>query len=149
MHKPLENIHAPSFFRVSLKAVIENERGEVLCVKEKGSDWTLPGGGLDHGESVDEGFRRELREELNFDPSVTYDVTTLGHDVMYLPSRKGWQFWVLFRVRFETLPEFLPGEDADDVGFVDPTGFKDSPYRSQRLMYKWLVDRNYDAGLPY
>lgn len=40
-------------FRVSLKCVIRNDAGEVLAVKEVGRDfWDLPGGGMDHGESI-------------------------------------------------------------------------------------------------
>ena len=40
-------------FRVSLKAVILNDGGHVLVVKEKGRDWwDIPGGGLEHGETI-------------------------------------------------------------------------------------------------
>ena len=33
-----------SFYRVSVKAVIQNNAGEVFAIHE-GEDWTLPGGG--------------------------------------------------------------------------------------------------------
>ena len=40
-------------YRVSLKSVIFNDHGEVLVVKESGRDWwDIPGGGMDHGESI-------------------------------------------------------------------------------------------------
>ena len=49
-------------FRVSLKAVIFNEKNEILIVKESGRDWwDIPGGGMDHGESIKEALARELR----------------------------------------------------------------------------------------
>ena len=42
-----------AFYRVSLKAVIRNGAGEVLCVTESERNmWELPGGGLDHGETI-------------------------------------------------------------------------------------------------
>ena len=52
-------------FRVSLKAVIFNENDEILIVKESGRDWwDIPGGGMDHGESIKEALARELRKRF-------------------------------------------------------------------------------------
>lgn len=134
-----------TFYRVSLKAVIENDRGEVLCVKEDGSDWTLPGGGLDHGETIEQGLTRELHEEVSFDDSISFTYEPVGHDVMWIETKEAWQLWVVFRVRFDRLPEFSRGVDADDVAFIDPIIFRYSQWRAQRLVYKWCVDNNYDA----
>ena len=52
-------------YRVSVKALIQDEAGRTLVVRT-GNDkgWTLPGGGMDHGEDIIEGLRRELQEEL-------------------------------------------------------------------------------------
>lgn len=58
----------PLRLRAGAKAKIT--AGEaVLLVKERHADgsafWTLPGGGVDPGESPVDGLRRELREELD------------------------------------------------------------------------------------
>ena len=132
------SIYPSTFYRVSLKAVIENGKGEVLCVKEMGSDWTLPGGGLDHGETIDQGLLRELREELEFDSGAMFTKDPLGQDIMYLADKQVWQLWVLFRVTFVTMPEFFPGIHADAVAFINPTAFKGSHIPAQQLIYKWL-----------
>ena len=129
-----------TFFRVSLKAVIENHKGEILCVKEAGSEWTLPGGGLDHGETVEQGLRRELFEEVALDQDESFTLTPVGHDVMWVESRNAWQLWVIFRVSFDEIPLFSRGVDADDIAFINPRTFADSPWRAQQLIYKWLVD---------
>ena len=129
-----------TFFRVSLKAVIENHKGEILCVKEAGSEWTLPGGGLDHGETVEQGLRRELFEEVALDQDESFTLTPVGYDVMWVESRKAWQLWVIFRVSFDEIPLFSRGVDADDIAFINPRTFADSPWRAQQLIYKWLVD---------
>lgn len=129
-----------TFFRVSLKAVIENHKGEILCVKEAGSEWTLPGGGLDHGETVEQGLRRELFEEVALDQDESFTLTPVGHDVMWVESREAWQLWVIFRVSFDEIPLFSRGVDADDIAFINPRTFADSPWRAQQLIYKWLVD---------
>jgi ADP-ribose pyrophosphatase YjhB (NUDIX family) len=136
-----------AFYRVSLKAIIQNDKGEVLCVKEDGSEWSLPGGGLDYGESIEQGLVRELHEEAALDPAISFTFEPIGHEPMWVESRQAWQLWVVFRITFTgNLPEFSRGVDADDVAFVDPTQFKDSPWRVQRLAYKWCVDLSYDTG---
>ena len=62
-------------FRVSLKAVIFNENNEVLIVKESDRDWwDIPGGGMDHGESIKEALARELKEEVSLKGDFTYKV---------------------------------------------------------------------------
>lgn len=38
-----------TFYRVSIKALIKNDKGEILVVKEHQDKWEPPGGGLDHG----------------------------------------------------------------------------------------------------
>ncbi len=82
-----------TFYRVSIKALIKNDKGEVLVVKEHQDKWELPGGGLDHGESVHECLARELREELG----ITNDFTESFNKVVtqYMPSRpdKELDFW--------------------------------------------------------
>lgn len=56
----LANCH----YRVSLKAIITSEHGEILLVQERDKGWDLPGGGLDWGESPKSALIRELHEEL-------------------------------------------------------------------------------------
>ena len=50
-------------YRVSLKAVvIKNEK--LLMTHEEEGFYSLPGGGLDYGENIEEALTRELEEEL-------------------------------------------------------------------------------------
>lgn len=128
-----------TIFRVSLKAVIRNEDGEILCVKEQGSDWTLPGGGLDHGETIEEGLIRELREEVSFDAKAKLTYTPLGHDVLFVESKECWQLWVLFEVSFDTTLEFGISRDTEAVAFIHPGVFENSSDQAQKLIYKWCV----------
>ena len=139
MNKTPISRYPSTMYRVSLKAVIENKHGELLCVKEQGSDWTLPGGGLDHGETIAEGFDRELREELEFDTSAAYSYQPLGHDIMFAPSKETWQLVVLFRVMFDSLPDFSPGPDCSAVAFKHPELFKMSDWDMQQIIYKWCA----------
>jgi len=59
-------------FTVGVKAVIVNEKGEVLLVKHTYQDgWHLPGGAVKKGESVSKGIEREIREEVGVICRVT------------------------------------------------------------------------------
>ncbi len=55
-------------YRVSVKGVIIVDH-KLLLVKESGDDWwSVPGGGIDHGESIEAALIRELNEELGTGP---------------------------------------------------------------------------------
>lgn len=133
-----------TFYRVSLKAIIRNDKGEVLVVKESGSDcWSFPGGGIDHGETELDGLRRELEEEI--DAKGSFTATPIGIDQMWLESKLAYLLWIVY--------ELIPGDDftwgvgvdGDEVAYVDPATLRDSPHRPERLVYKWAVDNAYDA----
>lgn len=57
-------------FRVSVSALIfDGER--VLLAHRRAIDWwNLPGGAIDPGETIDEGLRREVREETGLEIEV-------------------------------------------------------------------------------
>lgn len=51
-------------YRVAIRVLIMQDN-KVLLVKEADDDWwALPGGGIDHGETVETSLRREVEEEL-------------------------------------------------------------------------------------
>jgi 8-oxo-dGTP diphosphatase len=63
---------------VAVGAVIEDEEGRILLVKhvpERGGfwqgKWICPGGRLKLGEGIEEGIKREVREETNLDIRLT------------------------------------------------------------------------------
>jgi 8-oxo-dGTP diphosphatase len=51
-------------FRIAAFAVIEREGLVLLARRRDIGWWNLPGGGLESGETVDEGLLREVREEV-------------------------------------------------------------------------------------
>ena len=54
------------FFRFSVHAVITNDEGKVLLLKQTYGDkrWGLPGGGVEPGETIHQAINRECCEEL-------------------------------------------------------------------------------------
>ena len=70
---------------VAVGAVIEDDGGRILLVKHKQErggywqgKWICPGGKLEVGEEIEEGIKREVKEETNLEvelitPLVTFD----------------------------------------------------------------------------
>ncbi|MFZ2126416.1 MAG: NUDIX domain-containing protein [Candidatus Microsaccharimonas sp.] len=124
-----------AFYRVSVKAVIVNEKNEIFTVHE-GEDWTLPGGGLDHGEKPLTALKRELYEEAFI--TSDFKAVLIGTESFYVDSKDAMAFWLIYRLDM-TEPNFTykAGEDADEVTFRNPSDFKDSDSLFERLIYKY------------
>jgi len=53
------------FYRVSVKALVFDAGNRLLVVQEQAGHWELPGGGWEHGETLEQCLARELHEELD------------------------------------------------------------------------------------
>jgi ADP-ribose pyrophosphatase YjhB (NUDIX family) len=128
-----------SFYRVSIKAIIRNKKGEVLLVKEEGGTWSLPGGGMDHGETAKEALAREMYEEALITADFTESIVGIGP--RFVKDRQAWLLWVVYELELPAVFTYGKGEDADEVAFIDPKMFSNSSIVSEKLVYKWCVDR--------
>lgn len=132
----MQSIYPSTFYRVSVKALICNDNNEVLVVRENGSQWSLPGGGVDHEETVHEALKRELYEEALIDTPFTERIVDTA--IMFVESKQAWLMWLVFAVTLDDLT-FGVGPDADEVAFMNPHTFKDSPHRSEQLVYEFTL----------
>ncbi len=123
-------------FRLTLKGLVVDDSGNVLVVKETGRDWwDLPGGGMDHGESIKAALARELAEEVNLKGDFTYSVIHM-EDPALLQHANVLQVRIIFTVIAENMV-FSPGVDGDEVAFMDPESFKDSDNDAERRIYEY------------
>ena len=124
-----------AFYRVSIKAVIFNEKNEVFAIHE-GEDWTLPGGGIDHGEKPLGALKRELYEEAFI--SSDFKAEFIGTESFYVDSKDAMALWMIYRlIMTESNFTFEAGEDADEVAFRNPQDFKDSKSLFEQLIFKY------------
>jgi len=123
-------------YRVSLKCLIKNKRGEILVVKETGRDWwDLPGGGMDHGEDIRTTIAREAMEEVGLQGDFTYRVIDIDEPA-FLKVHNFWQLRLIFEVTPEKMI-FSAGEDGDEVAFVEHHVFRDSASLTERRIYHY------------
>ena len=124
-----------TFYRVSLKAVIRDERGGVLVNKEGESDtWSLPGGGWDHGETEHEALARELKEEVGYEGEFT--ATPRATATYWLESKQAYLLWIVYDVTTENM-NFGVGEDSTEIVFIHPDEFRKNA-RSEAG--RWIAD---------
>ena len=128
-----------SLFRVSLKAVIKNDKGELLIVKEKNHrKWSLPGGGLDWGETYEEAMKRELYEEVGYDGEFTMKLIA-ADDAKPLKNRPVDTHQV--RLIYEVIPEhynFIVGEESDGIAWADVTTPENPDERYSALIHTYV-----------
>lgn len=130
-----------AMYRVSLKAIIRNQHGEVLCVQEGSRAWSLPGGGMDHGETEHEALARELKEEIAYEGAFT--CRPIGVESRYMSWRQTYLLWIVYEVECEQTPPAIAGVDALDAAYHDTRKFRDSTNVAEQLVYKWTIDRSH------
>jgi ADP-ribose pyrophosphatase YjhB (NUDIX family) len=132
VHK--ESGRKDSLIRVTLKAVILDEEGRILVVKEHGRDWwDIPGGGIEHGETIKEALARELFEEVSLKGDFEYD-TLLAEDPHYLKTLNLYQMRITFVVKPQSMT-FKNGSDSDEVKFVDASIYENSELWTERQIF--------------
>lgn len=93
-----------SLYRISVKALIQDDSGKTLVVRT-GDDrgWTLPGGGVDHGEDVIQGLQREIGEELGSSASEIGRTPVVLHTHQTVEGRRAgtWVMWVVYEARLD------------------------------------------------
>jgi 8-oxo-dGTP diphosphatase len=123
-------------YRVSIKCLVRNQKGEVLVVKEKGrSWWDLPGGGMDHGESIKTAIAREMKEEVNLEGDFTYRIIEVEEPAL-LTMHNLWQIRLIYEIK-PTVLEFSAGEDGDEAAFMEPDQFEHSDSNVEQRVYRY------------
>lgn len=122
-----------TFYRVSVKALIRDPNNRVLVIKENQDTWSLPGGGLDHGEDPASGVLRELREELGIKEAEINGIVCT--QTFYLEHKQAWLLWVVYDVEVNDT-KFTYGDGVEAATFLDSKTLSNSSDVFEKMVYK-------------
>ena len=119
----------PPRFRVGVFAVIERDGGYLLAHRCDIDWWNLAGGGLEYGETVEEGLAREVREEIG----ASIDIVRLV-GVYSKPRKRELVLTFLCRLA-EGSPEPGTSDEVSEVAWFLPAEFPGNllPKHRERL----------------
>jgi len=125
-----------SLYRVSFKCLILDQNKKVLVVKERDrSSWDIPGGGIEHGETIDESIARELLEEVSFKGDFEYRIIKI-HSPVKLLTRDVWQIKVVILLKTNN-HNFGVGNEADEIKYISPTELRYSEHESESRVFEY------------
>ena len=103
-------------------------------MREGGKEWDIPGGGIDHRESIETALRRELKEEVNLTGHFTYKVISVENPT-FVKSHHFWLVRIIYAIWPDNL-ELSTGEDGEEIRFVSIDELKKSKSAYERIYAK-------------
>src|SRR3989344_5154406 len=134
------------FYRVTVKGLCVRN-GKLLLIRESkamSGKWELPGGGLDFGEDIRTGFKREVEEEMGL------KIKKISNSPVYVwtykyENRRGldWycSFVVAYRIEFENL-DFTPSRECEAVEFFSKEELQKLEFAGQAEKLPAIFDPN-------
>ena len=103
------------YYRVSVKAKI-NFNGKTLLVREDGKKWDLPGGGVEHFETIQEALTRELTEEIG----VSEFSIISGPKIFKMIDRSANRplIFIVYELNLDPTTKFHPSDNVE-IGLFD------------------------------
>ena len=148
--------------RISVRGIIINNRGEIFCQKLTANNgtgrefWCTPGGGLEMGESLLDGLRREMIEETGVKPTIgkllfiqqftdTNPSSKYGmaEQLEFFFSIINWQDYQ--HINLEKTSHGV--EEVAECGFVDPKTTQILPHYLTEVDLNWLVNKSTDVQM--
>ena len=110
------------YYRVSVKAKI-NFNGKTLLVREDGKKWDLPGGGIEHYETINEALKRELTEEIG----VSDFIITSGPKIFKMIDAAANRplIFIVYELELDPATEFHPSDNVE-IGLFEPGKIQDT-----------------------
>lgn len=124
-------MYPSTIYRLTAKALITNDEGRVLVVKEKGDFWSLPGGGVEHGETAATCLQREITEEIGIEGAEVREI--VHSTTVYLDHKDAWMTWVVYRANVPH-HNFVLGDGVTAAKFIDISELADTTDILEKLI---------------
>ena len=111
--KKLVGLPSP-FYRVAAKAVIFDDQNRILMVITKDGNSEVPGGGWEHGETLEECLQREVREELGVG---LRNISPIWFTFREKSIRGWWMLRLVVRAELDS-QDLRPGDEMKEARFV-------------------------------
>ncbi|HSX32739.1 MAG TPA: NUDIX hydrolase [Candidatus Saccharimonadales bacterium] len=108
----MENV--PCTYRISVKALIQDEAGRVLLLEEQDGRWELPGGGLEHGEDPRAALPREIAEETGFTTEWISDQPVAFWTIQKEVGAASLKWFAFVVYEAKVSGQFKPSADTND-----------------------------------
>lgn len=110
------------YYRVSVKAKI-NFNEKTLLVREDGKKWDLPGGGIEHFETIQEALTRELTEEIGVSEFSIISGPKIFKMIDAAANRP--LIFIAYELELDSATEFHPSDNVE-IGLFDPEKIQDT-----------------------
>lgn len=126
------------FYRVSVKALIFDDKRRLLVFQDTEGLYEMPGGGWEHGETLEECISRELYEEMRIEPRVIGPLQFVYSG----PHEKGYQKLCLAVPVTVASHQFVPSDDdLAAARFVGRDEFAGLPFQFNEKHILDCLDR--------
>src|SRR5262245_52373046 len=133
---------------VGVGAVVVRD-GRALIIKRahepRKGEWSLPGGMLELGESLQDAVRREIKEETTLDVVVGPIIETFDRVHRDDGGRIRYHFVIVDFVCWPTGGEAMPGSDAEGVAWVS---FKEIDDYKVNAHAKAVIEKGLGVSRP-
>lgn len=132
----LHDLQSP-FYRVAVKALIFDEGGRILVALNREGRFELPGGGWEHGESIEDCIGRELSEEIGVTAVSVSPVRFVFQGI----SEHSWHvIRLVVNVKLENL-NTTPGDDIVKTKFVTKDEFLQLEFENADANFRDYADK--------
>lgn len=120
-------------FRPSVYGLIVHEGNVLLCNTKSTGKYSLPGGGIDVGEKIEDALRREVYEECGIEVNIEKLVGVDENCCYYNPADEAWHVHAFFYrcspVSFELLTPDIHEMEAEKPQWVPISSLEEEQFQ--------------------